>query len=169
MLLLMACGFSIGAYMADMHLSPLKLRLVAYHKWIGVTVLALALIRLLWRLTHRPPADLPMPAWQKAAAHAAHWLLYLLMIATPLAGWAYSSAAGVPIVYLKMWRLPDLVQKDPSLAKTLDSVHGFLAWTLLCVVVLHAAAALKHHFFDRDTTLWRMWIGQSPADRKELE
>jgi len=162
MFVLMAVGFAIGDYMADMHLSPLKLRLVSYHKWIGVTVLGIAVIRVVWRLTHRPPPDLPMPGWQKIAAHSAHWLLYVLMIATPLAGWLYSSAAGVPIVYLKRWRLPDLVHRNDALAKVLDDVHVFLAWTLLWVVVLHAAAALKHHFFDRDATLRRMWIWQRP-------
>lgn len=157
MFLLLAGGFSIGAYMADLHVSPLKVKLFAYHKWIGVTLLALGLIRLLWRLTHRPPPDLPMPRWQAIAAHTAHWLLYVLMIATPLVGWLYSSAAGFPIVYLKLWRLPDLIQKNEELAKRLVEVHGFLAWTLLWIVVLHAAAALKHAFFDRDATLKRMW------------
>jgi cytochrome b561 len=162
MFLLMAAGFTIGAYMADMHVSPLKARLFSYHKWIGVTVLGFALIRVLWRLTHRPPPDLPMPRWQQLAAHSAHWLLYALMIATPLVGWLYSSAAGFPIVYLKLWRLPDLVQKNEALAKVLVDVHGFLAWALLWVVVLHALAALKHAFFDRDATLKRMWSWRSP-------
>jgi cytochrome b561 len=156
MFVLMAAGFTVGAYMADLRVSPLKVRLFAYHKWIGVTVLGIAVLRLLWRLTHRPPPDEPMPRWQQLAAHSAHWLLYVLMIATPLAGWLYSSAAGFPVVYLKIWQLPDLVHKNEALAKVLVEVHGFLAWTLLWIVALHAAAALKHHFFDRDATLRRM-------------
>jgi cytochrome b561 len=162
MFLLMATGFSIGAYMADLHVSPLKVRLFAYHKWIGVTVLGLALIRLLWRLVNRPPPDEPMPRWQQLAAHSTHWLLYALMIATPLVGWLYSSAAGFPVVYLKIWQLPDLVHKNEALAKVLVEVHGFLAWTLLWIVALHAAAALKHHFFNRDATLRRMFSWQGP-------
>jgi cytochrome b561 len=153
---LLACGFTIGAYMADLHVSPLKVRLFAYHKWIGITVLGIALIRLIWRLTHRPPPDEPMPRWQRIAAHCTHWLLYALIIVTPLIGWLYSSASGYSVVYLKIWQLPDLVHKNEALAKVLVQVHGFLAWTLLWIVVLHASAALKHHFFDRDGTLKRM-------------
>ncbi len=154
--LLISVGFTLGATMTDLSVSPRKIRLFAYHKWIGITVLALVALRLLWRLTHPAPPDEPMPRWQRLAAHATHWLLYLLMLATPLAGWLYSSAAGYPVVYLKLWQLPDLVSKNKQLANVLVEVHGYLAWTLLWVVVLHAAAALKHHFFDRDATLRRM-------------
>jgi cytochrome b561 len=157
-----ATGFVIGAYMADLHVSPLKVRLFAYHKWIGITILGLGLIRLTWRLAHRPPPAEPMPAWQRIAAHGTHWLLYTLMVATPLCGWLYSSAAGYPVVYLKLFQLPDLVSKNEALAKVLVEVHGLLAWTLLWVVVLHAAAALKHHFFNRDRTLRRMLAWHAP-------
>jgi cytochrome b561 len=161
MALLLTAGFTLGATMSDLAMSPRKLRLFSYHKWIGVTLLGLVAIRLLWRLLHRPPADLPGPAWQHAAAHAVHWLLYGLMIATPLCGWMYSSASGYPVVYLKLWQLPDLVHKDPALAKTLVQVHGVLAWTLLGVVSLHVLAALKHRFIDRDATLGRIWSWRS--------
>src|SRR5580692_10056056 len=83
--LFIACGFSLGVYMVDLHASPTKVRLFAYHKWIGITVLALVLIRSLWRLTHTPPPpDLPMPRWQQRAARSTHYLLYLLMVVTPL-------------------------------------------------------------------------------------
>ncbi len=157
MALLLTAGFTLGATMGDLAMSPRKLRLFAYHKWIGITVLGMVLIRLLWRLLHRPPADLPMAAWQRVSAHATHWLLYVLMIVTPLVGWMYSSASGYPVVYLKLWQLPDLVHKDQALAKTLESVHAVLAWTLLWIVVLHVLAALKHRFIDRDATLGRMW------------
>jgi cytochrome b561 len=160
--LLITAGFTLGATMTDLHMSPRKLRLYSYHKWIGITVLGLVLIRLLWRLTHAAPPDEPMPRWQRVAAHATHWLLYLLMIATPMFGWLYSSASGYPVVYLKLWQLPDLVSKNKSLADVLVQVHGFLAWTLFCVVLLHVAAAFKHHFFDRDATLRRMLAWQRP-------
>ena len=161
--LLIAAGFTLGATMTDLHMSPRKLKLYSYHKWIGITVLGLVLIRLLWRLTHPAPPDEPMPRWQRIAAHVTHWLLYALMIVTPMVGWLYTSAAGYPVVYLKLWQLPDLVSKNKQLADVLVQVHGLLAWTLLWVVVLHAAAALKHHFFDRDATLRRMLAWQRPA------
>ena len=160
--LLIACGFTLGAYMVDLHASPRKVRLFSYHKWIGITVLGLVLIRLLWRATHPAPPDEPMPRWQRIAAHVTHWLLYLLMIATPIVGWLYSSASGYPVVYLKLWQLPDLVAKNKKLADVLVQVHGLLAWTLFWVVLLHLAAALKHHFFDRDATLKRMLAWQRP-------
>jgi cytochrome b561 len=154
--LLIACGFTLGAYMVDLHASPTKVRLFSYHKWIGITVLGLVLIRSVWRLTHAPPPEVPMPRWQLRAARATHFLLYALMIVTPLCGWMYTSAAGYPVVYLKLWQLPDLVHKNKELADQLAEVHGFLAWTLFWVVLLHTAAALKHHFVDRDSTLKRI-------------
>jgi cytochrome b561 len=154
--LFIACGFSLGAYMVDLHASPTKVRLFAYHKWIGMTVLALVLIRSVWRLTHTPPPEVPMPRWQLLAARWTHYLLYLLMIATPLCGWLYTSATGYPVVYLKLWQLPDLVHKNKQLADVLGEVHANLAWALLCLVALQSAAALKHHFIDHDSTLRRM-------------
>jgi cytochrome b561 len=97
-----------------------------------------------------------MPAWQRISAHSLHGLLYLLMFALPLSGWAYSNATGYPIVYLGLLRLPDLVQRNKQLEAQLEQVHQMLGWLLLGVVVVHVLAALKHHFFDRDDTLNRM-------------
>jgi cytochrome b561 len=149
--------FPLGLYMADLPLSPRKLQLVSYHKWIGVTVFALMCVRLVWRLTHRPPAPQPtMPAWQQRAAAGAHWGLYGLLLAVPLTGWLYSSAAGVPTVYLGLLRLPDLVGRDKALADVLKLAHQSLNFALLGLVVVHVAAALKHHLVDRDGLLARM-------------
>ena len=155
-------GFTIGANMVGMGMTPEKLRLFAYHKWIGITVLGLALIRSVWRLTHAAPPDEPMPRWQRLLAHATHVLLYLLMIAVPLLGWLYTSAYGVPVVYLKLWQLPDLVPRNPALARVLVVAHTWLAWTLFYIVLLHTAGALKHHFIDRDATLRRMFRWGEP-------
>ena len=160
--LLILCGFTLGAYMVDLHASPTKVRLVNYHKWIGITVLALVLVRSVWRLTHMPPPEEPMPRWQLIAARATHYLMYALMLATPMLGWMTSSASGFPVVYLKLWQLPDLVHKNRDLAKVLAEIHGLLAWTLCWIVVLHVAAALKHHFIDRDATLRRMLAWRRP-------
>jgi cytochrome b561 len=156
MALLITAGFTLGATMTDLSMSPKKLRYYSYHKWIGITVLGLLLVRGLWRLRHPAPPELPMPRWQSIAARTTHGLLYLLMFSVPLVGWLYSSASGYSVVYLKLWQLPDLVPKNPALAKVLVQVHSLLAWTLFYVVLLHAAAALKHHFFERDATLRRM-------------
>jgi cytochrome b561 len=161
MALLITAGFTLGATMTNLSVSPKKLRYYSYHKWIGITVLGLLLVRALWRLRHAAPPEEAMPRWQSLVAHISHGLLYLLMFAVPLAGWLYSSASGYPVVYLKLWQLPDLVAKNTALAKVLVQIHGLLAWTLFSVVLLHAAAALRHHFLERDATLRRMlsWRG----------
>ena len=148
--------FCVGFYMSDLPFSPTRLKLYNWHKWAGVTILLLSAARLLWRLMHRPPADPPMPAWQAQAAHAAHWLLYALFFAVPLVGWAYSSAAGFPIVWFGVLPLPDFVSPDKALAEAIKPWHGRLAYLMAVVVLLHVAAALKHQFVDRDGLLLRM-------------
>lgn len=154
---LIAGGFSLALYMVDLPLSPLKLKYFAWHKWIGVTVFLLVLTRIAWRLTHRPPALPPdVPLWQRRAAGATHILLYALIVIIPISGWLYSSASGVPTVYFGVLPLPDLVTKDKALAAQLKSVHVTLNYTLLAVVIAHVAAAIKHHFFERDDVLRRM-------------
>ena len=142
--------------MTDLPLSPQRLKLYNWHKWAGVLILALSAARLLWRLTHRPPADAPMPAWQARAAHLAHGALYALFFAVPLMGWAYSSAAGFPIVLFGVLPLPDFVPVSRELADALKPWHGWLAKGLAAVVVLHVAGALKHQFIDRDGLLRRV-------------
>jgi cytochrome b561 len=153
---LIVCAFALGWVMTDMAISPLRLRMYNWHKWVGISVLGLAAIRLLWRLTHRAPPLLPMPDWQRLAAHGLHGLLYVFMFLQPISGWAYSNAVGYPIVYLGLIPLPNLVGKDKALAHTLEQVHSTLGWILFAAVALHALAALKHHFIDRDNTLKRM-------------
>ncbi len=162
--LLIVGSFSVGLYMQGLPFSPTRLKLYNWHKWAGVTILALSALRLLWRLTHRPPVDPPldstrqppMPAWQRRAAHGAHAALYALFFLVPLAGWAYSSAAGFPIVVFGVLPLPDFVAPDRALADVLKQGHALLAFTLAGLVVLHVAAALKHHFIDHDGLLDRM-------------
>lgn len=153
-------ALGVGLYMTSLPFSPLRLKLYNWHKWAGVSILTLSALRLLWRLTHRPPADIPMPAWQQSAAHATHHLLYVLFFAVPLAGWAYSSAAGFPIVWFGVLPLPDFVPKDKELAETLKLVHRYAAYGLALLVVGHVGAALKHHFIDRDGLLARMGLGR---------
>jgi len=156
--LLVVCGFCLGLYMTGLKFSPTKLSLYSYHKWIGVTVFTLAVLRLLWRLTHRPPALPPMPAWQAHTAGALHALLYLFLLAIPLTGWLYSSAAGVPTVPfgISALQLPDLLERNKDLAGSLRFLHMTLNYSLAALVALHVAAALKHHFADRDGLLNRM-------------
>jgi cytochrome b561 len=155
-------SFSVGLYMTGLTMSPTRLKLYNWHKWAGMTILILSTLRLLWRLTHTPP---PLPAstptWQVSAARAGHGLLYVLFFAVPLAGWAYSSATGFPIVLYGVLQLPDWVPKDRELAETLKAVHKWLAYGLAAVVVGHVLAAFKHQFVDRDRLMARMGIGRA--------
>ena len=158
-------SLGVGWYMSGLSMSPTRLKLYNWHKWAGVSILALSALRLLWRLTHRPPA-LPaavqagMPRWQQVAHHSTHHLLYLLFFAVPLIGWAYSSAAGFPIVFLGLVPLPNFVPVDPDLAELIKPWHQISAYALAALVVLHVAAALKHHVIDRDGLLARMLPGR---------
>ena len=157
MALLIFTTFPLGVYMHDLPISPDKLRLYSYHKWIGVTLFLLVLLRILWRATHRPPPLLDsMPRWEKIAAQSAHSLLYALMIIIPLSGWLMSSAKGVQTVWFGVLPLPDLVAKNKELGDLLQGVHVGLNFLLLGLIVAHAGAALKHHFIERDEILARM-------------
>lgn len=149
--------FPLGLYVEELTLSPTKLKLISYHKWIGVTVFSLVLLRLLWRATHTPPPLPPTtPRWQQWASNAVHASLYVLMLAVPVSGWLMSSAKGVQTVWFGVLPLPDLVSKDKALGELLSEVHEVLSFTLMTLVLAHVAAALKHHFIDRDGLLRRM-------------
>lgn len=153
--------FALGVYMHELPFSPQRLKLYSWHKWAGVTILVLSGVRLLWRFAKGVP-PLPaamlraMPGWQRVAHHLTHGLLYGLFFAVPLSGWAYSSAAGFPVVWFGVLPLPDWVPVDPDLARTLKEIHEWLNWSLAGFVGLHVAAALKHHWIDRDGLLARM-------------
>jgi cytochrome b561 len=156
--LLIVCGFALGWVMTDIPgFTPTKLRYFSWHKWIGVTVFALAILRILWRATHAaPPMPRRMPVWQRGAAHLVHLLLYVLMIVIPASGYLYSSAANIPVVYLGLIPLPRIIAPDPHLKEVLKSLHIALNYTLLVLVALHVVAAIKHQLIDRDGLLSRM-------------
>lgn len=133
--------------------------LMALHRSLGITILALAVLRVAWRLLDRSP-DFPaaMARWQRTAARGAHAILYALLFALPLTGWLLSSVEGDPVVLFGWLTLPPLPSgADEDL---LEEVHEALFNVLLAVAVLHAAAALKHHFWDRDGVLRSMLPGR---------
>jgi cytochrome b561 len=140
--LLIIGTFTLGLVMTDIPgLTPTKLRYFSWHKWAGVTVLGLAALRLLWRLANRPPV-LPAttPAWQQSAAHALHGLLYVLIFAVPLSGYAFTLAAGVPVVYLGLFKLPVLFEANAALKPVLRSVHYWLDMTLAASSIISSTA-----------------------------
>ena len=148
---------ALGVYMTDLPLSPEKLKLYSWHKWAGVTVFLLLLFRLLWRIKN-PPPPLPesMPKALQLVAHAGHFGLYALMFAIPLSGWLMSSAKGFQTVYFGVLPIPDLIEKNKELGHLLAEVHETLSWLFIILLVGHIAAALKHHFIDKDDILIRM-------------
>ena len=157
--------FGVGLYMANLPFSPLRLKLYNWHKWTGMTLLDLSVFRLIWRVTHRPPAlpgqiAVAMPTWQHHVHHATHTALYILFFAVPLLGWAYSSAVGFPIVLFGVLPLPDFVAADKAMAAFLKPLHLATAFALIGLALLHAAAALKHQFIDRDGLISRMWFSK---------
>jgi cytochrome b561 len=154
-------NLALGLYMSDLAISPTKLRLYSYHKWAGLSIFAFVVLRILWRVTHRPPA-LPrhMPSWEKWGATISHATLYGLTLAVPVTGWLFSSAKGFKTVWFGVLPIPDLIGKDLALADILKEWHESLNYLMVALVVLHVAAALKHHLRDRDDVLTRMapWI-----------
>lgn len=153
--------FALGLYMHELPFSPQRLKLYNWHKWAGMTVLVLSFLRLAWRWKAGAP-PLPaavaarMPVWQQWAHHGTHFLLYALFFAVPLAGWAYSSAAGFPVVWFGVLPLPDWVPVDKDLATALKEVHKLCSFALAGLVLLHVAAVVKHQWIDRDGLLDRM-------------
>ena len=163
------------------HVKGLALfNLMQWHKSFGVTVLALSLARLAWRLVRRPPPyPAHMPAWEKAAASAVHWGFYLLMIGLPITGWIIVSASptNIPTLLYKTvpWPHIGLVHDLPmALRKQLEAkvgeTHALLAWGSAALLALHVGAALRHQLSSRDEVLWRMApIALLKARRAPLE
>lgn len=135
--------------------------LIAIHKPLGIAILVLVIVRLVVRFSKRPPA-LPedLPGWQRAAAHLSHWVLYALMIAMPLIGWAMLSAGGYPVMLGGSVQLPALMGADPIAFAWLRNAHELLAFVLFATVVLHLAAALFHGLIRRDGVLGSMARGR---------
>ncbi|MBS1156085.1 MAG: Cytochrome bacterial [Proteobacteria bacterium] len=154
---------ALGFYMSGLSFSPEKLKLYSWHKWAGVTALLLLVFRLLWRVVRRPPA-LPasMPKITQYIAHAGHLALYVLMFAIPLSGWLMSSAKGFQTVYFGVLPIPDLLERNRDLGDLLQTVHTGLNLLFVAILLGHVAAALKHHFIDKDDILKRMLPANKP-------
>lgn len=146
-----------GLLMVDMATSPLKVQVYGLHKSFGLTVLALTVLRLLWRLAGRAPEPVTAtPAWQDAIARATHGALYALLLAVPLSGWWFNSAAGFPLRWFGLVKLPKLTGFDPELKAWARETHQTLFWVLAGLIVVHSAAALWHHYRLKDRILIRM-------------
>lgn len=161
----MIIGLIVFGLLMTQEWLPNRFVLYQWHKTFGVTVLILSVLRLIWRLTHRPPA-LPadIPAWQRTASHTTHGLFYALMLIMPLLGWAMVSASELPIptVLYGFIPLPDMpgVPEADTVAARFRVLHEIGAKLFMALIALHIGAALMHHFKDKDDVLTRMvpWV-----------
>jgi len=134
-----------------------QLALLANHKSVGITILGLALVRLLYRLkTPAPVHPSTMPSWQRTVSTVSHCLLYGFLFAMPISGWLMSSAKAYSVSWFNLIALPDFVAPNENLAEQLHAVHHYLAEALFVVAVIHILAAVKHHYIDKDDVLIRM-------------
>jgi cytochrome b561 len=145
-----------------------RLGLLARHKSVGLTILALAVVRLAWRWIN-PTPELPttLKPYERRLARFTHSMLYVLLFAMPLSGWTMSSARGFPVSWFGVFQLPDLVPKSKPLYQALLTTHATLACVLGAVVALHVAGALKHHFMLRDDVLRRMLPFSAPTQGRD--
>ncbi|MFT3763469.1 MAG: cytochrome b [Pseudoxanthomonas sp.] len=148
----------VGLTMGELPRTPKYFWVYTLHKSLGITVLALMLLRLGWRLYAGAPQPVPgTPRWQHAIATVTHWLLYALALAIPLSGWLYDSASGLrPFKFFGLFNMPKLVAPDDSMKALSHTAHEWGFWLLIALVLLHVGAALQHHIFNRDATLVRM-------------
>lgn len=147
----------LGLTMKGMPNSPDKIQIYALHKSLGLTVLALVALRIVVRASdRRPPHPAALPPWQRVSAEAVHGLLYVLLIAMPLSGWLFNSAANFPLKWFGLVSIPALTGPDPELKELARAAHFWLFCVLAGLFVVHAGAALQHHFVRRDDVLRRM-------------
>lgn len=148
---------AVGLLMDELSNSPTKIQVYALHKSFGLTVLGLTAFRLLWRLYAGVPQPVPgTPRWQSIAASLSHGALYVVLLAMPISGWLYNSASGFPLKWFGVVSLPKLSGYDPDVKAFAHDMHETLFLVLAAIITVHALAALKHHYFDRDRTLVRM-------------
>lgn len=134
-----------------------ELALLANHKSVGITILALVIVRLAWRQRHPPPPlPLSLPRWQVRASRFSHWLLYSLLFAMPVSGWLMSSASAYSVSWFNVLQLPDFVAPNPELKGCFLEIHELLAKLLFAVASVHILAALKHALIDKDDVMHRM-------------
>lgn len=133
-----------------------ELVLLANHKSVGITILALVVVRLAWRIYRPPPAPVPMPNWQRTASTISHWSFYALLFVIPISGWLMSSASNISVSWFNLFQLPDFVAPEEGLEALFEETHETLVKVLFALAVIHILAALKHTFIDRDRILRRI-------------
>jgi len=160
---------AVGFVLDELPKSPKYFWVFDLHKSTGLTVLALMLVRLAWRLAAGAPASVPgTPTWQHVAAQVTHWAIYAMAVLMPLSGWLYDSASGLrALTWFGVFTVPKLAAPDRDLRGTAHDIHEIGVWILLALLAAHIGAALWHHFIVRDRTLVRMLPGHLAPPRKD--
>ena len=150
---------TIGLIMVDLPKRPGVIPVYDFHKSLGLTIFALAVLRLAWRaFDPRPDFPAAVPRRQVSMARAGHALLYALLFAVPLSGWWFDSVAALrPLYWFGLVEIPHLTGPDKELKDSIAELHEILFWVLVAVAAMHAAIALHHQFVVRDNVLGRMW------------
>jgi len=157
MALLIITMLILGLYMVSLPIGLEKLKLYGWHKALGVLILGLVIVRILWRFSNITPSLTPLlPLWEAIAARCTHWIFYLLMLTLPLSGWMMSSASGLPVSFFGLFVLPNIVSPNEAHRILFQEIHHWLGYTIIAFICLHIAAALKHHFIDKDDIMRRM-------------
>ena len=153
-LIVAACG--LAWWLDTLPLSPTKLKLYAWHKWMGLLVLALLPVRIALRCCDPLPRESELAPWEARLSAVVHGLLYACLLAAPLLGWLHSSAAGFPVVLFGVLPLPDLLGKDADLAALLKVGHEVAVYFMVSLVAIHALGALYHRHVQHDGVFQRM-------------
>ncbi len=156
MAILIIIMLALGLYMTRIPISAWKLKLYGWHKELGILVLMLAMIRITWRLSNITPSLVALPWWEILSARAMHWAFYGFMFALPITGWLMTSASGLTVSFFGLFLMPDFISPNEHLRLLLLEVHRWLAYGLILAFCGHTAAALKHHFIDKDDILRRI-------------
>ena len=150
--------FALGLWMVDLgYYDPWRKAGPDLHKSIGLTLFAVMVLRVIWRFISPPPPPTPNQGrLTRLAAKLGHWFLYFGLFAVMIAGYLISTADGVGIPVFGLFDVPASISGLSNQAEVAGTIHLYLAWAVVIFACLHALAALKHHFIDRDATLIRM-------------
>jgi cytochrome b561 len=159
---LIGAQFVIGWTMPDVHKDTRPVGLIAWHLGIGAALITVTVLRVVWRLTHRPPPD-DLPPMLDIASRITHFSLYIALLLVPLLGWINASSRGWTVRLAGVVPYPSLSRTGSPFGHAMGDVHGILAWVLFALIVLHLAGALFHRFVLRDRVLQRMLPSAGPS------
>jgi cytochrome b561 len=153
---LLVVQYLIGWLMPGIHRGMKPGAAMTFHISIGITILVLIVLRFAWRLTHPVAPESSLPPWQRLSSEAVHWLLYILVLATTLTGWLFTSFRGWGVSFFYLAPMPMLASENAAAGKIIDGLHQAAEWSLLVLIGLHIAAGLAHLFIFRDRVMQRM-------------